>query len=122
MAEHTPRRTTERPPGDPSNPYVDWAWNEGFPYYFLPGLQETDKERMPLLLQLRGISAEEFVHGAFIEGEERQQEWQASFLIPFPGTEGLARRATFPGSWRWRPRRFPTPLPTRARSVATSRP
>jgi hypothetical protein len=97
MAKRAPPRPPDRPPGGPNSPYVDWAWNEGFPYYFLPGLQETDKERMPLLLQLRGISAEEFVHGAFIEGEERQQEWQASFLIPFPDAEGLAP----PGDASW---------------------
>src|SRR5882757_1086836 len=97
MAKRAPPRPTDRPPGGPSNPYVDWAWNEGFPYYFLPGLQETDKERMPLLLQLRGISAEEFVDGTFIEGEERRQQWQASFLIPFPEAEGLAP----PGDASW---------------------
>jgi hypothetical protein len=97
MAEHTPPRRTERPASGPSNPYVDWAWNEGFPYYFLPGLQAAHEERMPLLLQLRGISAEEFVNGVFIEDEERQRQWQASFLIPFPGAEGLAP----PGDASW---------------------
>ncbi len=52
---------------------------------------------MPLLLQLKGISAEEFVNGVFIEDEERQRQWQASFLIPFPGAEGLAP----PGDMSW---------------------
>lgn len=97
MAKRAPPRPIDRPPGGPSNPYVDWAWNEGFPYYFLPGLQVAHEERMPLLLQLKGISAEEFVNGVFIEDEERQRQWQASFLIPFPGAEGLAP----PGDMSW---------------------
>lgn len=68
------------------NPYVDWAWGPGRPYYFPPGLQDAKDQRMTLLVQLKGISAEDFVNGGFfLKNERRLREWQSSFVIPFPG-------------------------------------
>src|SRR5690242_17041092 len=69
-----------------SNPYVDWAWGPGNPCYFPPGLQDGDDKRMTLLVQIRGMSAEEFVNGGFfIKDKKRREAWEASFVIPFPG-------------------------------------
>jgi hypothetical protein len=77
----------ESPPATSSgNPYVDWAWGPGRPYYFPPGLQDGKDKRMTLLVQLKGISAENFVNGGFfLKNEKRLREWQSSFVIPFPG-------------------------------------
>jgi hypothetical protein len=80
------RSIAERPPTTSSgNPYVDWAWGPGRPYYFPPGLQDAKDQRMTLLVQLKGISAENFVNGGFfLKNERRLREWQSSFVIPFP--------------------------------------
>jgi hypothetical protein len=69
-------------PGD--NPYVDWAWGPGRPYFFRPGLQPEHEQRMPLLLQLKGITAQDFIDGrSFIDREDDRLEWQASFHALF---------------------------------------
>ncbi len=69
-----------------TNPYVDWAWGPGNPYYFPPGLQDGAEKRMTLLVRIKGMSAEQFVNGSFfIKNKKRREEWEASFVIPFPG-------------------------------------
>ena len=56
----------------PANPYVEWAWGPGRPYYFRPGLQPEREQRMTLLLQLKGITAQDFVEGrSFIDTRGR---------------------------------------------------
>jgi hypothetical protein len=66
------------------NPYVDWAWGPGRPYFFRPGLQPEHEQRMPLLLQLKGITAQDFIEGrTFIDREDDRLEWQASFHALF---------------------------------------
>ena len=73
----------EEPPAG-LNPYVEWAWGPGRPYYFVPGLQPEGKERMPLLLQLQGITAQDFVDGrGFIDSESDRREWRESFHVLF---------------------------------------
>jgi hypothetical protein len=66
---------------DRINPYVNWALGPGRSQYYIPGRQEEGKERMPLLLQLRGDDAQDFLDGVFIEGEARRKRWQDSFRI-----------------------------------------
>jgi len=86
MDEPTPK--LPGPSGAPAtgNPYVDWAWGPGWPYYFAPGIQDGPEKRMTLLVQIRGISAERFVHGGFfIKNERLRKEWRESFVVPFPG-------------------------------------
>jgi hypothetical protein len=81
-----PRRTEgeERPPT--INPYVDWAWGPGRPYYFRPGLQPEREQRMTLLLQLKGITAQDFIEGgSVIDGDSDRVEWQSSFRELFAG-------------------------------------
>src|SRR5687768_4644357 len=85
------RKPSPKPPAasgesNPGNPYVDWAWGPGKPYYFPPGMQDEKDQRMTLLVQLQGMTAEQFVQGGFFLKNERQRlAWQSSFVIPFPG-------------------------------------
>lgn len=62
-------------------PYIDWALTTGRSYYFIPGRQEAGKERMPLLLRLKGDRAQQFLDGTFFKGKERRERWKASFQI-----------------------------------------
>ena len=77
--------------GDPQSaavldvdPDIEWVTGIGRSTYFIPGLQPEGRERMPLLLRLKGISAEEFVSGkvndrSFIDIDD--QRWAESFEI-----------------------------------------
>lgn len=86
MAVRKPKPPTASGDSHPGNPYVEWAWDAGQPYYFPPGLQDGPDKRMTLLVQLQGMTAEQFVHGGFFLKNERQRlAWQGSFVIPFPG-------------------------------------
>ena len=83
MARHPLRPEGDEVPAG-FNPYVEWAWGPGRPYYFLPGLQPEGKERMPVLLQLQGITAKDFVEGrSFIDDEGDRREWRESFHALF---------------------------------------
>jgi len=76
------RRTAGEEPSATANPYVEWAWGRGRPYYFRPGLQPGPErqQRMTLLLQLKGITARDFVEGRqFVDTDTDRLEWQSSF-------------------------------------------
>jgi hypothetical protein len=98
-----PRRSEGEEPSNPANPtanpYVDWAWGPGRPYYFRPGLQPGPEaeQRMTLLLQLSGITAQDFVEGhSFVDSDIDRFEWQSSFrplfaaLTPDPKPEDVS--------------------------------
>ncbi len=65
MAVQKPKPPTASGEFNPGNPYVEWAWGPGQPYYFPPGLQDGPDKRMTLLVHLQGMSAEQFVNGGF---------------------------------------------------------
>ncbi len=101
MAEPIERTTGDGPPpgGDPPgrDPYVWWAWGPGRPYYFRPGLQEPGQERMPLLLELGGITARDFVSGStFIPQGPGLARWQSAFQPLFTALPTLS-----PGDGAW---------------------
>lgn len=64
---------------DRINPYVGWALGPGRSQYFVR--QERGEERMPLLLRLKGPTAQEFLDGVFIASAERRKRWQESFRV-----------------------------------------
>lgn len=66
---------------DSINPYISWALGPGRNQYFIPGRQTPGKERMPLVLQLKGRNAREFLDGGFIDGTEPRGRWRDSFQI-----------------------------------------
>ena len=93
------RKPSPKPPAasgesNPGNPYVDWAWGPGKPYYFPPGLQDEKDQRMTLLVQLQGMSAEQFVQGRLLP-QERAAAAGLAELVRHP----VPRRARS----RWRP-------------------
>jgi hypothetical protein len=91
LRKPTPKPPTASGESVPGNPYVEWAWGPGRPYYFPPGLQDGPDKRMTLLVHLQGMSAEQFVNGGFFLKNDRQRlAWQSSFVIPFPGAPTLA--------------------------------
>src|SRR5437899_6554108 len=80
------------------DPYIEWVTGIGRSTYFLPGMQPEGQERMPLLLRLKGISAEDFVSGKiddefFIDGDERRRRWTESFQILSLETATVAKTA-----------------------------
>jgi hypothetical protein len=79
--DHRPNRPRAKSALDRINPYINWALGPGRSQYFIPGRQEAGKERMPLLLQLKNDTAQDFLDGAFIKGEARRKRWQDSFRI-----------------------------------------
>ena len=50
MAVQKPKPPTASGESNPGNPYVEWAWGPGQPYYFPPGLQDGPDKRMTLLV------------------------------------------------------------------------
>jgi hypothetical protein len=68
-------------PWDTINPYVSWALGPGRKQYFIPGRQVRGQELTPLLLKLKGDTAQAFLDGVFIESEERRKRWQDSFEV-----------------------------------------
>ena len=102
MASSRSPRPAEQPltansPPLAGNPYVDWAWGPGQPYYFPPGLQDGPDKRMTLLVQLQGISAEKFVQRRLLPQEREAAPGMArarssfrSPALPAPEAAGQA--------------------------------
>jgi len=86
MAQRTRReKGTRRQKGtgawDRINPYINWVLGPGRSEYFIPGRQQPGRELMPLLLQLKGDTAKDFLDGVFIKSEVRRKRWQDSFQV-----------------------------------------
>lgn len=61
------------------DPYVTWALGEGRGYFFRAGQEQW----MPVLLQLKTISAADFAAGRpFIDDEDERLLWRQSVRVP----------------------------------------
>jgi len=63
------------------NPHVSWALGPGRSYCFVPGQQESGKELMPLLLRLKGETANAFLDGDLLVDRSRLESWRDSFWL-----------------------------------------
>jgi hypothetical protein len=74
---HTEQQPTAASlPWDEINPYVTWALGPGRSYYFAHG-----KQTMPLLLQLKGKTAQAFLEGEYVTDLARRARWRDAFWV-----------------------------------------
>jgi hypothetical protein len=81
-----PRHPSEAdPPTDQSgiDPYLFWLLGIGRPYYFSPdGEEDEGRQWIPLLLRLKGYSAQDFAAGLHITASEKRVAWQSAVRVP----------------------------------------
>jgi hypothetical protein len=65
------------------NPYVDWALGPGRVHYFRRG----EDGPLPLLVRLKGGTAQQFLDGSLSEGRKLGQGWRDSFRVVCRQTE-----------------------------------
>ncbi len=82
----TPRHPSEADtPMDQSgiDPYLFWLLGVGRPYYFTPdGEEDEGRQWIPLLLRLKGYTAQEFADGLHITAQEKRAAWQSAVQVP----------------------------------------
>src|SRR4029453_17017879 len=82
----TPRHPgTAGSPMDQSgiDPYLFWLLGMGRFYYFSPDGEENEgRQWIPLLLRLKGYSAQDFAAGLHITASEKRVAWQSAVRVP----------------------------------------
>jgi hypothetical protein len=85
MVDTPSHPSTTDPPTDQSgiDPYLFWLLGIGRPYYFSPdGAEDEGRQWIPLLLRLKGFTAQEFAEGRHITAREKWPAWQSAVRVP----------------------------------------
>src|SRR5262245_4098024 len=65
------------------DPYRFWSLGAGRPYSFRPdGEEDEGRQWIPLLLRLKGCSAQDFAAGLHITAPEKRAAWQSAVQVP----------------------------------------